>query len=400
MKAQLLAMVLLVLVTAGSASAVTQFPNTSAPVIGKVKPVTHRALSCPGSAIDEDPSKSIGYVIDVSEGIACLGPGVTNLVEAFGKENIYPGNFIETEPNAIIEFKTLNVARCKVHGNSRLQIFDPQSTAGLAIKWMETALPADDPPGQSYSFCTKRKRVEGEPEKEYYGIGCKTALVPEPDQCKIVLYVRGTIFGVVLEADRDVIKVAEGSAVAMVADKPFMVKANEELRVPTAGEPTKHPFVPTDEEESTINRFQRIAATPNTPPTAFGVNSIVAPGGTVPITLQGSSDDDLPCDLIFRPSDPGPTSGELSPIMEKPCTSRFPNSDTAELTYTHDGRDTPSDSFTYEVCDSSTSCVTATVSITVSNLPLTAADLTTTVEKGSEVAITFQGWSNDGLPYD
>jgi hypothetical protein len=64
----------------------------------------------------------------------------------------------------------------------------------------------------------------------------------------------------------------------------------------------------------------------------------------------------------------------------------------AELTYTHDGSDTLSDSFTYEVCDSDTSCATATVNITITtNTSPRATDVSSIVEAGRDVEITLEG---------
>jgi hypothetical protein len=102
--------------------------------------------------------------------------------------------------------------------------------------------------------------------------------------------------------------------------------------------------------------------------------------------LQGSADDDLPCELTFTPTST-PTSGTLSFITGQSCTSRFPNSATATLTYTHNGSDTTSDSFTYQVCDNATSCATATVNITITPPPDTPEPPTDTPEPGTLAAV-------------
>ena len=360
-KAQILAVVLLVVVTAGSTSAVTQFPNTSALVIGKVKPVTNRALICPRSSLEKGAEDEIGTVTDAS-GLACLGVS-PDLAEASKNDEIYPGYVIETDTGARMSFKTLDVKQCDVLENSRLQIRPPLPVGGeekdrLAIKWIDTEPPADSPGG---SWCIKRE----EEKTQAYGIGCKS-LDPEVDECIIEIRMETNTFGVVVGADRDVIKIPEGSATAVVAGVPFMIKAKEQLVIPTEGVPTTGPIDQSIEDIRRINLLKIEAAAPNTLPTAFAVNSTVAAGGEVAITLQGSADDDLPCELTFTPTST-PTSGTLSSITDQSCTEGSPNSATATLTYTHNGSDTTSDSFTYQVCDNATpqGCATATVNITI-----------------------------------
>jgi hypothetical protein len=75
-------------------------------------------------------------------------------------------------------------------------------------------------------------------------------------------------------------------------------------------------------------------------------------------------------------------------ILTLPCS---PN--------THDGSDTTSDSFTYQVCDDATSCATATVSITIipPQEPPPEAQPTITLDPtegapGTEVTVTGSGW--------
>jgi hypothetical protein len=249
-KARLLAVVVLVVVvTAGSASAVTQFPNTSASVIGIAKPVTNRALLCPGSSIESGTGDEIGTVTDVAHGLACVGVS-PDLAEASENDEIYPGYVIETDTGAQISFKTLDVKQCDVGENSKLQIRPPLPVGGeekdrLAIKWMDTEPPADSPGG---SWCIKQEEEKG----KAYGIGCKST-DPEVDECMIEIRTESNIFEVVLGADRDVIKIPEGSATAVVAGVPFMVKAKEELVIPTEGVPTTSPIDLSVEDIRTIN---------------------------------------------------------------------------------------------------------------------------------------------------
>jgi hypothetical protein len=92
-----------------------------------------------------------------------------------------------------------------------------------------------------------------------------------------------------------------------------------------------------------------------------------------------------------------PASGTLSAITDQSCQSGSPHADTAELTYTHDGSDTTSDSFTNQVCDEAASCATATVSITI-NPPAKVLSSDITLDPiegppGTVVTATGSGWS-------
>jgi hypothetical protein len=235
--------------------------------------------------------------------------------------------------------------------------------------------------------------------QQTYGINCTNTIPPE---CRSKIYMTDPIFGVVLGTDGEVIKVVEGSVTVEVAGipTPFTVEAGEELFVPTEGSPIPRRLKLSPEDIAIINRLKMIAGPPYAAPTATNVARTIKKGDEASFTLQGSADDDVSCDLTFTIRS-GPTNGTLSPISDRPCTSRFPNADTAVLSYTHDGSESTSDSFTYQVCDGATlrKCATASVRITIveptaetpPNTPPTAAGLTSTVERGGAVTIKLEG---------
>ena len=104
MKAQLLGVVVLALITAYSAEASTQLLNTSDPV-GQVQHVTGLAYLCHGICPD-------------------------NKQLATTNDKIYPGSLIEINPDAVIQFYTHDVVSCLTEENSKLQI---RPNAELAI---------------------------------------------------------------------------------------------------------------------------------------------------------------------------------------------------------------------------------------------------------------------------
>jgi hypothetical protein len=108
--------------------------------------------------------------------------------------------------------------------------------------------------------------------------------------------------------------------------------------------------------------------------------------------------------VTFATTDP--SNGTLSAITDQSCQSGSPNADTAVLTYTHDGSDTTSDSFTYQVCDDAASCATATVSITITppQEPPTCPEPTVTVSPssgsyGDEFRMQGEGWLPGGTVF-
>ena len=112
-------------------------------------------------------------------------------------------------------------------------------------------------------------------------------------------------------------------------------------------------------------------------PTATNQAATVNEGGAVAITLNVTPDPDGGVLTYTITSAPG--NGSLSGTAPS-------------LTYTHDGSETTSDSFSYQVCDPEPLCDTATVSITVDPISdggPTATNQAATVNEGGAVAITL-----------
>jgi hypothetical protein len=100
---------------------------------------------------------------------------------------------------------------------------------------------------------------------------------------------------------------------------------------------------------------------PDEPPTAIGVDTSVDVGGKVLIDLQAT--DAETCELEFTYSKA--THGSVATLTNHDCEAGTPNSDTATVQYTHDGGNSETDSFTYEVCDEAGQCATATINLTM-----------------------------------
>jgi hypothetical protein len=213
MKAQLLGVVVLALVTANNAEATSQLLNTSDPV-GQVQHVTGLAYLCHDVCPDNKQLASIN-------------------------DAIYPGSLIETNPDAVIQFYTHDLASCETGENSKLQI---RPNAQQAIEWLDIEPPAL-PVG--VSWCQKREGAE----RQEYGVG------------GIRFLAAGTIFGVVHNTGiGSAIKVAEGSAtVAVGPGREIKVEANEELvvsRVRGGDGVKKGPLELSDEDKASIDRLK------------------------------------------------------------------------------------------------------------------------------------------------
>ena len=92
-------------------------------------------------------------------------------------------------------------------------------------------------------------------------------------------------------------------------------------------------------------------------PIAQNDSNIIAEGASIQVIAPG---------VLVNDSDPegGPLTVTTTPVTN-PTHGTVVLSSNGAYTYTHDGSETDSDSFVYEVCDNELLCATATVSITV-----------------------------------
>ncbi|MDX1570785.1 MAG: Ig-like domain-containing protein [Xanthomonadales bacterium] len=133
-----------------------------------------------------------------------------------------------------------------------------------------------------------------------------------------------------------------------------------------------------------------ISASGNLPPTAVNDSLTVDEGGTA-TTLDGGA-----ASVIANDSDPdgGNLTVTTTPVSN-PANGALTLNGDGTFEYIHDGSETTSDSFVYEVCDdgSPQECSTATVSITINpvNDPPVAVDDLATVGIGGTVTMTDAG---------
>ena len=123
-----------------------------------------------------------------------------------------------------------------------------------------------------------------------------------------------------------------------------------------------------------------ITVTPaNDPPTASNDSASVAEGGT--LTISAST-------LLDNDSDPEGNTLSLTSVSNVANGTVSLSEDKTTVTYTHDGSETTSGSFTYTVSDGSASS-TATVNITVTpaNDPPTASNNSASVAEGGTLTI-------------
>ena len=124
-----------------------------------------------------------------------------------------------------------------------------------------------------------------------------------------------------------------------------------------------------------------ITVTPaNDPPTASNDSASVAEGGT--LTISAST-------LLDNDSDPEGNTLSLTSVSNVANGTVSLSEDKTTVTYTHDGSETTSGSFTYTVSDGSASS-TATVNITVTpaNDPPTASNNSASVAEGGTLTIS------------
>lgn len=128
----------------------------------------------------------------------------------------------------------------------------------------------------------------------------------------------------------------------------------------------------------------------NRPPVAVDDAATVDEGGTVSVLDGGETS------LLANDSDPNLDNLSVSPTpVSGPDHGTVVLNGDGTFSYTHDGSETTSDAFGYEVCDdgSPVECATATVSITVNpvNDPPVAADDSATVAEGDSVTVLDSG---------
>ena len=123
-------------------------------------------------------------------------------------------------------------------------------------------------------------------------------------------------------------------------------------------------------------------------PAAADDSAAVAEGGTVAILASGelsllANDDDPEGSLTLNTTPvSGPANGSVT---------LYPS---GLFSYTHDGNETTSDTFIYEVCDDAVQCDTAVVTITVTPVndpPAAAADSITVTEGGTATTLSGGG---------
>ena len=114
------------------------------------------------------------------------------------------------------------------------------------------------------------------------------------------------------------------------------------------------------EAEDVFGAGQGVPASANGAATAVDDRFTHAEGGTRAATVNGGENDADPVyvltDLSVTLTGPEPLHADV-----------FSLSSNGDLSYTHDGSETTSDSFTYQVCDPEPLCDTATVTITITS---------------------------------
>ena len=120
---------------------------------------------------------------------------------------------------------------------------------------------------------------------------------------------------------------------------------------------------------STATVTVTVAAPANAAPVAVADSMSVAKGGTVTTLIGGGTS------LLANDSDPDGDAMTAS-LVTGPAHGTLTLNANGTFSYTHDGTDTPSDSFTYKANDGALDSTTATVGITVrlSNSPPVAVD--------------------------
>ena len=146
-----------------------------------------------------------------------------------------------------------------------------------------------------------------------------------------------------------------------------------------------------DETESTSATFTLTVEEVNDPPVASNDSASVAEGGTVSINSST---------LLSNDSDPEDNTLSVNSVGSTVNGSISLSEDKATITYTHDGSETTSGSFTYTISDgSAASTATVNVTVTPANDSPTASNDSASVAEGGTLTINSSTLlSNDSDP--
>ena len=145
--------------------------------------------------------------------------------------------------------------------------------------------------------------------------------------------------------------------------------------------------------ESASATFALTVEEVNDPPVASNDSASVAEGGTVSINSST---------LLSNDSDPEDNTLSISSVGSAVNGSVSLSEDKATITYTHDGSETTSGSFTYTISDgSATSTATVNITVTPANDSPTASNDSASVAEGGTLSINSSTLlSNDSDPED
>ncbi len=148
-----------------------------------------------------------------------------------------------------------------------------------------------------------------------------------------------------------------------------------------------------DGTESTSATFTLTVEEVNDPPIASNDSATVAEGSTLAINSST---------LLSNDSDPDDDTLTITTVSNSANGTVSLSEDTATVSYTHDGSETTSDSFTYTISDGSAiDTATVTITVTPANDPPVANNDSATVAEGGTLTINSSTLlSNDSDPDD